>query len=144
MNQEDFFGQLVRGEMPARYADDYDHFLEHIMSDHLIHLSFGCGCWRFIEVKARYMGRGALQRQPGILTPGTKTEYSFIYMFPSVNVECGARIVKDEWLTRKLKVFPIQLGYRHNYADWIFKQQAEKMQREIANQPPPLVNVPTL
>lgn len=128
MNQEDFFSQLIQGNMPARWAEQYGHFREHVIGDHLILLTFGCGCWRFIEVSVKYLG--SMLGRSGIRVPGQRAMHTLSYIFPHGNVECGAKLADPAWLKRNLKVFHIELGYNHGYADHVFREHHNRLKTE--------------
>lgn len=134
-DQESFWKQIVAGDMPQPHYAPYQEFLSHVPGDHLMHIIFACGCWRFIEVRAVYRGRG--MRRLGaetLLTRHDKYEYTWSYFYPTKQVDCGARVVDESWLRRRLRVFSLKVGYNHGYADHVFRGIVDreiKSQREI-------------
>lgn len=138
-DQNSFVAQLLDGEMPMNERARYDDFINKVGSDHLVHIIFGCGCWRFIEVRAIYKGPG-FNRNPvsRVIMQHMKYEYLWNYYYPTTKVQCGARVVDESWFRRRLKVFSLRVGYTHHYTDHIFRERAEaeiKKQVEILISP---------
>lgn len=133
-SQESFFKQLLDGDIPEPYYAPYQEFLNKVRGDHLIHLIFACGCWRMIEARAIYQGRGARRIGSQILTPTHKYTYQWHYYYPKTQVDCGARVFDESWLRRRLQIFWMRLGYTHGYADHVFRTRAEKQQAPITNE----------
>jgi hypothetical protein len=128
-SQESFFRQLANGDMPQKHYAEYQKFLGDVKGDHLICIQFSCGCWRFIENRALYQGRGYARVGTTVLTPTGKYTYRGEYLYPKTQIGCVNRIPQMEyiesWHRRKLQVFTMRVPYTHGYADHYFRTRAE-------------------
>lgn len=126
-SQQSFWKQITEGEMPEPHRQKYEEFRSLVPGDHLIHVIFSCNCWRFIEVRSLYRGRG-MHALPGgrVLQKHDKYEYLWSYYYPQTKTQCGARVVDESWIRRRLKIFSFRVGYKHDYADDIFRTRAEQ------------------
>lgn len=125
-DQESFFKQLMEGDMPQQFYAPYQEFLSKVRADHLLHLIFSCGCWRMIECRAIYQGRGIKRLGGTVFTPTHKYTYQWHYYYPKTQADCGARVFDESWIRRRLPVFWMRLGYHHGYADHVFREKASK------------------
>lgn len=110
---------LMMGIIAGPDGVRYEQFIKLVPGNHLILLRFSCGCWRFIEVKAK------MQRSTKLALFSTRIEYTWSYLFPETNIECGARIVDKTWLQLHYKVFVMDISFEHRYADFRFREQAK-------------------
>lgn len=128
-SQESFFKQIYEGEMPQAHYAEYQKFLAEVKGDHLICFQFSCGCWRFLENRALYQGRGYTRIGTTVLSPTGKYTYRGTYLYPKTQIACIQRIPQMEyiesWHRRKLLVFVVKVPYTHGYADHFFRTKAE-------------------